>query len=163
MTPFAVFNTSTGAPLRWGRCQPDMVTAQAGAGETALTTESLTVDGNRMAIWEEVRALREARVDGGAATSWGMAQTDLLSRTNIAGAALAALIAKNAAQPFQITWTFADNSTAVLDAEQMIGLGITVMAHVDACYVNARALRGAIDAAADMAALLAINITAGWP
>jgi len=93
----------------------------------------------------------------------GWRRPHLLSRTNIAGAALAAVIAKSAAAPFQITWTFADNSTADLDADEMIGLGVTVMAHVDACYAAARTLRSAIDAAPDMAALLSINLEQGWP
>jgi hypothetical protein len=163
MTPFVVFNTSTGEALQWGTCQDDMVEAQAGAGETALATSSLTAEGNRAALWEVVKVHRTARIDGGAATPWGMVQTDTLSRSNISGAVLAALIAKSASQPFAITWTFADNSTAALGADEMIGLGSMVMAHVDACYAAARTLRSAIDRAADMAALLAIDLAAGWP
>jgi len=76
---------------------------------------------------------------------------------------LAAVIAKSASAPLEITWTFADNSTADLDADEMIGLGLTVMQHVDACYANARTLRADIDAAADMAALLSIDLQQGWP
>lgn len=163
MTAFVVFNTATGEALRWGQCQENMVEAQAGAGETALATDALTVDGNRPARWEQVKALRTEKVNGGAATTWGIAQTDELARSNISGATLAAVIAKSASAPFEITWTFADNSTADLDADEMIGLGLTVMAHVDACYARARVLRADIDAAADMAALLSINIEQGWP
>lgn len=163
MTAFVVFNTATGEALHHGDCQPDMVEAQAGAGETALATSALTVEGNRAALWEKVKALREAKIDGGATFAGKVAQTDLLSRTNISGAALAAVIAKSAAAPFEVTWTFADNSTADLDADEMISLGITAMAHVDACYSRARVLRAEIDAAADMAALLSINIEQGWP
>lgn len=163
MTPFVVFNTATGEALRWGQCQAELVEAQAGAGETALATDALTVEGNRTPLWEKVKALREAKIDGGATFAGKVAQTDLLSRTNIAGAALAAVIAKSAAAPFEVTWTFADNSTADLDADEMISLGITAMGHVDACYARARVLRSAIDAAADMAALLSINLEQGWP
>jgi hypothetical protein len=163
MTPFVVFNTSTGEALRWGQCQPELVDAQAGNGETALATSALTVEGNRTPLWQQVKALREAKIDGGTATPWGTVQTDALSRSNVSGAVLAALIAKSASAPCEITWTFADNSTADLDADEMIGLGITVMAHVDACYAAARTLRSAIDAAADMAALLAIDLDAEWP
>ena len=160
---YVVFSLATGEPLRWGICPAEMVAAQAGEGERSLPTTALTVDGNRMAVWEAAKAQRDAHIDGGAATPYGVADSDDLARSNVSGAALAALIAKNGGDPFSITWTMADNSTVPLDADGMIALGVAVMAHVDACHAHARALRAAIESAPDMAALLAIDVAAGWP
>jgi hypothetical protein len=160
---YVVFNITTGEPIKWGQCQEELLDAQAGPGERALATSSLSVEGNRSSIWEMVKTTRTEKVNGGAATPWGIAQTDELARSNISGAALAALIAKSASAPFEITWTFADNSTADLNADQMIGLGLTIMQHVNACYDRARELRVEIDAATNMAELLAIDVASGWP
>ena len=154
-----------------GRGSPGTIAAMIppeGIRVFACSEESFYAGGATLAevrghLWEKVKALREAKIDGGATFAGKVAQTDLLSRTNISGAALAAVIAKSAAAPFEVTWTFADNSTADLDADEMISLGITAMGHVDACYARARVLRADIDAAADMAALLSINIEQGWP
>jgi hypothetical protein len=160
---YVVFNITTGEPVKWGQCQEELLDAQAGPGEKAIATSSLSVEGNRSSIWEVVKTLRTEKVNGGAATPWGIAQTDELARSNISGAALAALIAKSSSAPFEITWTFADNSTANLNADQMISLGLTIMQHVNACYARARELRTEIDAATNMAELLAIDVASGWP
>lgn len=160
---YVVFNLTTGEPIKWGTCQEEMLAAQAGPGEKALATSALSVEGNKPAIWEEVKAIRAQKIDGGCATPWGIAETDELSRSNISGAALAAVIAKSANSPFEITWTFADNSTQDLNADEMINLGLIAMQHVNACHVNARRLRALIEGATDMAELLAIDVSSGWP
>jgi hypothetical protein len=163
MTPFVVFNATTGEALRWGNCQPELVEAQAGAGESALATSALTVEGNKFPIWESVRTLRAAKINGGSPTPFGIADSDDESRSNISGAVIAALVAKSAQASYSIVWTLADNSTVTLNADQMIGLGLAVMQHVNACHTNARTLRDLIEDAADMAELLAIDINSGWP
>lgn len=160
---YVVFSLATGEPKRWGVCPVDMVAVQAGAGERALATSELTVEGNRLSVWDAVKLQRDAHIDGGASTPYGIADSNELARSNVSGAALAALIAKNANAPFAITWTMADNSTVALDADGMIAMGVAVMAHVDACHAHARLLRGAIETAPDMATLLSIDVTAGWP
>ena len=76
---------------------------------------------------------------------------------------MAANIALRSGQPYSITWTMLDNSTKTLNAVEMIEVGLAVLAHVDACHNKARAFRTEIEAAADEAALLAIDVTAGWP
>lgn len=160
---YVVFSLATGEPKRWGVCPADMVALQAGEGERSLPTTALTADGNRPAVWDAAKVERDAHINGGAPTAFGVADSDELARSNIAGAALAALIAKGAGSPFSVTWTMADNSTVALNADQMIALGVAVMAHVDACHAHARILRGAIETAPDMASLLSIDVTAGWP
>jgi hypothetical protein len=161
---FVIFDRSTGAPVRWGSCPlSDLHLQPVSAGEALLKTSHFGVEGNAPILWEEVRAIRADKVDGGATTPFGRVDTDKLARTNISGAALSAVIAQGASAPYSVEWTLADNSSVVLNAAEMIGLGLAVMQHVDACYNRARALRNLINAAPDMAELLAIDITAGWP
>lgn len=117
----------------------------------------------RVARWMAVKALRDGRIDGGAPTPIGVVDSDLLSRTNITGASVAAQVAKAAGAPFAISWTDKANAVHTLDADGMIMLGLAVMGHVDACHDRARALRTEIEAAVDHAALDAIDITTGWP
>lgn len=114
-------------------------------------------------IWDMVKTKRDAVIDGGAASAIGMVDSDALSRSNISGAALGALIAQSASAPFSMEWTAKDNSVHTLDAAQMIALGLAVLSHVNAAHDNARALRAEIEAAAAVTELLTIDISAGWP
>jgi len=163
MIQYVVFDTSTGAPVKWGQCQDELLDAQAGLGERAIATAALTVDGNRLAVWADAKAQRDSHIDGGALTPVGMVDSDELARSNISGATIAALIAKQANAAYSVTWTMLDNSTVVLDADGMIAMGLAVLAHVNACHDRARVLRAEIEAASDMAELLAIDVLHGWP
>lgn len=160
---YVVFDTATGTAERAGMCQPEMLEAQAGEGQRALATSALTVNGNRLIVWEQVRTLRNENIDAGAPTPFGVVDSDEQARSNVSGAALGALIAKSAGVPYSVTWTMLDNSTAALDADQMIAMALAILTHVNACHERARELRAEIEAAATMAELLAINIAAGWP
>ena len=162
-TPYVVFDLTSGAPLRWGQCQIEMLEAQAGPGERALATSDLSVDGNRLVIWRMARDQRDERIDGGAITPVGAVDSDAEARSNITGAATGALIAKVSNLPYSVTWTMLDNTTVTLDADGMIAMGLAVLSHVNACHDRARQLRTAIESAANMAELLAIDVTAGWP
>lgn len=163
MIQYVVFDTATGAPVKWGQCQPELLDAQAGPGERALATSALTVDGNRLIVWELVRNLRNENIDAGAPTPFGVVDSDEAARSNVSGAALGALIAKSASAPYAVTWTMLDNSTQTLDADEMITMAMAVLTHVNACHERARELRVQIETAPDMAALLAIDVTTGWP
>lgn len=122
-----------------------------------------TLDELRMEVWDRVKVQREAAIDAGAPTPHGAVDSDTDGRNNVAGATLAANIALSSGQPYSITWTLLDNSTVTLDADAMIGLGVAVLAHVNACHERARQLRAEIEAAQTMAELLAIDVGAGWP
>jgi len=115
------------------------------------------------ALWERVKVRRDAIIDGGASTPSGAVDSDELSRSNISGAALAALIAKGAGAPFSVTWTLLNNNPVTLNADAMIAVGLAVMSHVNACHDKARSLRTAIEGAADTAALFQIDYLSGWP
>ena len=163
MIQYVVFNLTSGEPVKWGQCQDDLLDAQAGPGERALATSSLSVDGNRLVIWSAARDARDFHIDGGAMTPAGAVDSDSMARSNISGATIAALVAKTNNIPYAITWTLLDNSTVTLDADAMIGMGMAVLAHVNACHDRARQLRTEIEAASNMAELLAIDVGQGWP
>lgn len=115
------------------------------------------------AVWEQIKLHRDNVIDGGAPTPSGIVDSDELSRSNIAGAALAALIAQGSSQPFSVDWTLKNNSPVTLDASEMIAVGLAVMTFTTAAHDNARALRALKDAAPDVTTALQIDYTAGWP
>jgi phage terminase large subunit-like protein len=60
-------------------------------------------------------------------------------------------------------WIAADNSHVAMDAAQMYAFGRAAGAYVSTCVLRLRAIKDAIAAAADQAALDAIDVTAGYP
>jgi hypothetical protein len=56
-----------------------------------------------------------------------------------------------------MVWTLSDNSTVSLNATELKQAGQALSAHVDACHVKARGLRGQIDAAETEAELDSIT------
>lgn len=171
MISYLVVDSATGGIVRGGQCQPSTLVAQAvNPGEVAHEVPNGVVAWPtpdpvplRPTIWGKVKARRDAVIDGGAPTAIGVVDSDTLSRSNISGAVLGALIAQSASAPFSIEWTAKDNSVHTLNAAQMIALGLAVLSHVNAAHDNARALRIEIEAAADVPTLLTIDIEAGWP
>jgi len=161
---YVVFNTATGIPTQAGTCQEQLLGQYAGVGERALATTALTVEGNRDVIWNEAKVYREARLYAGAPTSFGLVQTDPISRGNVMGLAMAAKFAIDRGdEGFLRTFTFYDDSEADLDAASLIDMAVETEAYINACYDRGRVLRAAKDSAVDMVELLAIDITAGWP
>lgn len=55
------------------------------------------------------------------------------------------------------------NGWVALSGAEMLGIGVAVGRHVQACFSKERALHEAIDACEDLAALELIDIEAGWP
>lgn len=77
----------------------------------------------------------------------------------IGGAVQMALIAQVAGAPFSIDWTLADNTVVVLNAQQMIGVGVSLGQSIAAIYDTARSLRTTINNATTAQAVDAIV----WP
>lgn len=124
--------------------------------------------GPNLARWRAARraqaeAYRDGRVNGGCMTASGPVDSDPVSRGLITGSVSMATIAKAAGAPFATTWRMQDNSYVGLDADAMIAMGVAVGEHVAACYEASFAVKDLIDAAADKAAIEAVDITAGYP
>ena len=174
MTEFySIYNFTTGNLLFRGS-GPDGTAAlqdlPAGHGivllpeiEWSKEWSAVSPDLARSALWERVKIRRDAVINGGATTPSGAVDSDELSRSNIAGAVLAAVIAQSASEPFSMDWTMLDNSVVTLDAAAMIAVGLAVMGHVNACHDRARVLRAEIEGAANTAALFQIDYLLGWP
>ena len=87
----------------------------------------------------------------------GRFDSDADSRARIVGAVTAAKIAKDASQPFNVEWTLADNTTVMLDADQVISVGFAMLTHSTSTHEKGRNLRSAIVAAEDAESLDAIT------
>ena len=66
----------------------------------------------------------------------------------ITGAVLAALLPRAEGDPFAINWTVSDNSVVTLTAPQVMALGLTLTARIDAIHQRGRELRALIENAA---------------
>jgi hypothetical protein len=94
-------------------------------------------------------------------------QIDPASQANMtAMAAMAqASIADAAAAPWPagFVWIAADNSQVAMTAAQCLAFAFAAGSYVSACVLCLRGLKDRILAAASLAALGAIDVTAGWP
>jgi hypothetical protein len=106
---------------------------------------------------------RDRRIAAGCVSSFGLVDADDQSRTNVLGAVALAQIAKQAGAPFERQWRMYDNAYLTLDADQMIALGIEVGSFVGACYSASFAAKDAIEAAATLEEVAAVDVTAGYP
>lgn len=117
--------------------------------------------------------LREQHILGGVTFNGTLFQSRQDDQTNVAGATLLATLAIiNGVQPNDLRWhggatdfgwIAEDNSVVPMDAFTVIDFGKAVAAHKSNCIFYAYALKAQIDAAADHAALDAIDLEAGWP
>lgn len=122
------------------------------------------IDDARSRLWAEAKRRRDAVIEGGCLVSGvGRFDTDLVSRTNIAGAVTGAMLAQAAGETFVIDWKLADNSIVTLDGGQIMAVGMAVLSFVGQAHSRAQQIGTAVDGAADMSALDAIDISAGWP
>lgn len=110
-----------------------------------------------------VKALRASKEQGLCSTPSGVVQIDDASKIKINGMATMATIAKSAGQPFSVGFILADNTVATLDADGAITMSLATGTYVSELYGASVALFAQIEAAADKAALDAIDITVGWP
>jgi hypothetical protein len=94
-------------------------------------------------------------------------QIDNAAQANIAAMGVLALgsIADPAGSPWPagFYWIAADNGHVPMDAAAMYAFGRAAGSQVSACVLRLRAIKDAIAAAADQAALDAIDVTAGYP
>lgn len=95
--------------------------------------------------WAKAKAARDAAE--AAPFEWDGSMFDA-NKENIAGAALAALIAQLQGAEVVRNWTLADNTTRALSGPQLIALGIALTERIDAVHQRGRELRELIDNAA---------------
>lgn len=116
--------------------------------------EARPLDAVKVARLAELAAIRYGREIAGVA---GL-RSDRESQALLTGAALAASLDPE----YVVDWK-SEGGWTTLDAVQLLAAAQTVRGHVQACFSNERVLAAAIDAAADMEAVLAIDLGQGWP
>ena len=113
---------------------------------------------------DTVKAARDAHLSGGCMTPVGKIDTDDASRTNISGSVTMAMLAKSAGQPFTLSWRMSDNTALDLDADMMIGLGVTVGQFVSATYAASFQVLDQIADASTVEEVKALDVQAiVWP
>jgi hypothetical protein len=116
------------------------------------------------AAWASVKARRAQLETSTAPTLLGArVQIDEPSKAKIMGLLNMARLAEEAEQPFVEQFTMADNSVVALTNVTVRQLALAAAQYVSEVYAHARALRAAIDAAATVEDLAAIDLEAGWP
>lgn len=161
--PFVIFDITTGEYLRHGVCPPEYISDQAGEGQRVLATSALTVSGNQPLIWELVKVKREERYSAGLTTPFGVLDTTPDSREKILGLFTDAVSRVATGSNKNRDFTKTDETQVTLSSVQLVAVGQLVVDYIDAVHQRSQQLRAEIYAAADMAELLAIDVTAGWP
>jgi hypothetical protein len=129
-----------------------------GAYVPMVAAEDISLEALKARKWSEVKARRAQLESAGFdVPGVGRFDSDAESRSRIVGAVLAGKIAMDAGSAYDIDWTLADGSTAHLGAAAMIGVGASLLQHLDGIHQHARALHALIEAAADAAALAEID------
>jgi hypothetical protein len=140
-----------------------MVGASPEGAVAAVEVPPPSLDRRKQAAWDAVKAQAARQELCGAPTPKGRVQIDARSQDIIGNLALAATRAQMADAAWSIVYTMADNNNIEHDAGEMIALAEAAMARAAAIHAQEQALRAAIEAAEDEAALEAIDITEGWP
>lgn len=124
----------------------------------ALTwVDPRTLDDLKAAKWEQAKAARNAAEYGGFTWDGSTFDSDPVATGRITGAAVLALMATLASQPYSIVWTLFDNTTRTLDASQMMAVGAALGTHVQAAHDAADARRVLINATTSAAELDAMT------
>lgn len=151
----------------------DMTPEEEAAFEATLPT----LDDRKAALCSRIDGLRDGRIDGGFAHTVDAVEYTFQSRQsdreNILGLAIAAQLAiAQGAQAGDLEWLTpgadfqyitADNTLAPMDAFEVLALYQRGLSFKAGQTFYARGLKDAALAAADEAALDAIDIEAGWP
>lgn len=129
------------------------------AGATYVADAAVDdIETARACKWAEIKGERDRLENGGFdVPGVGRFDSDADSRARIVGAVTAAKIAKDEGQPFSVEWTLADNTTVMLNAEQVISVGFAMLTHITSTHEKGRVLRAQIDAAEDVDSLNAIT------
>lgn len=116
----------------------------------------------------ELAAIYAGKIAAGRIWNGTLFQIDPESQANIAamGSLAASVLAGTpgaAPWPEGFYWVAADNGHVPMDAAVMFAFAQAIAGYVSALILTNRALKDAIDAAADATALAALDLTAGWP
>lgn len=125
-------------------------------GGTVVGSHDGTLQAAKDRAWAAIKAARTAAEEGTFVFDGGVYQADVV---RINGAVQLAVLAKARGTPFTETWTLEDNTTRMLNADEVIALGLALGQYVSDVFATGRALRDRINAATTIEEVQAI----GWP
>lgn len=106
-----------------------------------------TLEDYKTQRWEYLKTKRDETLDGGFTWNNLTFDSDPKSRGNIQGAVTLAQLSEQGNQPFSITWTLKDNTTTVLNIQEMKEVGVALANHLNTQYNKGRDLRAQLDQA----------------
>ena len=113
---------------------------------------------DKQALMNRIARTRYGHETGGTTVDGMQVATDRQSQALITGAFSSAKDAQESGDPFSIRWKTA-GGWVELDADQMIGLGRAVRAHVQACFDREKELVESVDDGTFEESML----NEGWP
>ena len=116
-----------------------------------------SIDDVRADKWSEIKQARDTAISAPLNTPFGIFDADDAAQANISKRVLLLNNTPAASLPTTIEFTRHDNSVATLTPAQMVQVGLLIGAQVEAAFANGRALRFAIAAAKDTAAVTALK------
>lgn len=151
-------DVATGAVVDWQPPAPPDDASQTWAwdAEARRWVSRPTIAAQRAAAWELIKAERGRRLSSTFSCAGRVYQID---RDNVPGAALDALRAQLASEPWSIDWTLADNSVVTLNSSQMIEMAMAMRQAISDLWAASEQLRSQIEAATTPEQLAAI----AWP
>ena len=106
-----------------------------------------TLQDFKTAQWAKVKQARALAESAGFTYDGSVFDSDAQSQARINGAVTLALIAKQANQPYTITWTLKDGTLRTLSADEMIAVGLALGTHVQTGFNKGQQLQQQINAA----------------
>ena len=97
--------------------------------------------------WEFIKAEREKVINARLDTPYGAVDSGERDRVNITNSVMMLQTLAGLGTPGTVQFTMADNSTAVLDTDKMVHIGLLLGQKIEAAHSKARTLRANIEAA----------------
>lgn len=113
-------------------------------GRTKSWTDPRSPHSRKVEDLERVRAARDTAMRGGLVLAGAKFDTDEVAQSRIQTTVLQALIAKADGKPFEVTWTLADDTEAVLSGTQVLALGAALQRHNDQVHRAYREAKAAV-------------------
>lgn len=117
-------------------------------GGLVVLDQSASLEATKARKWAEVKVARDAALAAGFTYDGSVFDSDDKSVTRLTGAAVLAMMATSAGQPYSASWTLADNSVRTLNATEMMAVGVAAGSYVQKVIDQGQALRQQLDAAA---------------
>lgn len=145
-------------------CVWDWIVSSEGLFPGGQILEELdSLDSEKKKKTAAINSMRDGHLRGGyEIDGMGTFETDERSIQNILGAVQMAVICQMTTQPFAIDWRLADNSTASLQAAQMIAVGAALVSYVSAVYQRSWELKALVAACQSQEDLEQVQLN-GWP